>query len=74
MPSDFEVKLQVIAKELDPTKKYILEVRQGDFDTEAMRLLSKGLYQLGITNILVSSPDGNSIKVTELPEELSNAK
>jgi len=63
-----EINLNITGVELDPTKKYIIEVRRGDLSMEAVDQLRKALSGAGVTSLLVVSETGEAIKVKTIPE------
>jgi hypothetical protein len=66
-----DVTINVTAHELDPTKKYVVEIRRGDLGLEASEGLAKQLQRLGVVGIVVITETGEAIKVKEVPD---NAK
>lgn len=66
-----EVNINVTAHELDPTKKYVVEIRRGDLGLDASEALVKQLQRLGVDGIVVITETGEAIKVKEVPD---NAK
>ena len=65
-----DVNINVIAHELDPTKRYVLEIKRGDLDLASSEVLVKRLQQLGVKGIVVVSETGEAINVKQLPEEV----
>jgi len=66
-----ELNINVTAHELDPTKKYVVEIRRGDLGLDACEYLVKELQRLGVDGIVVITETGEAIKVKEVPQ---NAK
>lgn len=66
-----EVNINVTAHELDPTKKYVVEIRRGDLGLDACHGLVKQLQALGVDGLVVLTETGEAIKVKEVPQ---NAK
>lgn len=65
-----DININVTATELDPTKKYIVEVRRGDLTFEGVDQLRKVLYdQYGVDGLIVVSETGKAINVKQIPEE-----
>jgi hypothetical protein len=66
-----DLNINVVAHELDPSKRYIIEVRQGDLTMEAVDELRKALAKVGVMTLLVVSTTGEAIKVNTVPEEVN---
>lgn len=61
-----ELKLNIVnAHELDPTKKYILEMSNHTYTKEDMFGIGKWLNEEGIKSIIIISDGENSIKLIE---------
>lgn len=65
-----DVNINVVAHELDPSKKYVLEVRRGELGLDATSQLVRTLKANGINGFVVVSETGEAIKVNEIPEEV----
>lgn len=65
-----DININVTAHELDPTKRYVLEIKRGDLDLASSEVLVKRLQQLGVGGIVVVSETGEAINVKQLPEEV----
>lgn len=65
-----DVNINIVAHELDPNKRYLLEIRRGDMGLEATSQLVRHLKENGITGAVVVSETGEAINIKEIPEEV----
>lgn len=64
-----DVTINVKGESLDPSKAYIIEVKQSDINGATMHGLTNALQQLKIKHVLVATDTGEAVNVVEVPEE-----
>ena len=65
---EVNVVINVNGYALDPSRSYIIEVKQEDIDEHTAKGLVKALQQLSIKHVVVTSKSGESLNVVEVPD------
>jgi len=65
------VNINVVARELDPSKVYVIEVRKDSMPMQDFHSLCGAIRNLGVKFIAVVSDTGDDINVIEIPEVIA---